>query len=93
MLSFPNQSRFYDAARRVVRFWGHVSAMEASFFVNERIQSDMRLDEAGLLSVLRFNANGIRGLLGRPYDGSSLKQTYEHLNALVQEHLKSNARR
>jgi hypothetical protein len=43
----------------------------------------MRLDEAGLLSVLRFNANGIRGLLGRPYDGSSLKQTYEHLNALV----------
>ena len=66
---------------------------KASFFVNERIQSDMRLDEAGLLSVLRFNANGIRGLLGRPYDGSSLKQTYEHLNALVQEHLKSNARR
>ena len=53
----------------------------------------MRLDEAGLLSVLRFNANGIRGLLGRPYDGSSLKQTYEHLNALVQEHLKSKARR
>ena len=51
--------------------------------MNERIQSDMRLDEAGLLSVLRFNANGIRGLLGRPYDGSSLKQTYEHLNALV----------
>jgi hypothetical protein len=83
MLSFPNQSRFYDAARRVVRFWGHVSVMEASFFVNERIQSDMRLDETGLLSVLRFNANGIRGLLGRPYDGSSLKQTYEHLNALV----------
>jgi hypothetical protein len=30
----------------------------------------------------RFNANGIRGLLGRPYDGSSLKQTYEHLNAM-----------
>ena len=73
MLSFPNQSRFYDAARRVVRFWRHVSAMEASFFVNERIQSDMRLDEAGLLSVLRFNANGIRGLLGRPYDGSSFE--------------------
>jgi hypothetical protein len=36
---------------------------------------------------------GIRGLLGRPYDGSSLKQTYEHLNTLVQEHLKSKARR
>src|ERR1700680_2265114 len=53
MLSFPNQSRFYDATRRAVRFWGHDSAMEASFFVNEdalkRVQSDMRLDEAGLL--------------------------------------------
>jgi hypothetical protein len=33
-LSFPNQSRFYDATRRAVRFWGHDSAMEASLFVN-----------------------------------------------------------
>ncbi|MGD0314842.1 MAG: DUF1488 family protein [Xanthobacteraceae bacterium] len=33
-LSFPNESRFYDATRRAVRFWGHDSAMEASFFVN-----------------------------------------------------------
>jgi hypothetical protein len=28
-LSFPNQSRSYDATRRAVRFWGHDSAMEA----------------------------------------------------------------
>ena len=45
MLSFPNQSRFYDATRRAVRFWGHDSAMEASFFVNEdalkRVQSEL----------------------------------------------------
>jgi hypothetical protein len=34
-LSFPNQSRSYDATRRAVRFWGHDSAMEASFFVTE----------------------------------------------------------
>ena len=48
-LSFPNQSRFYDATRRAVRFWGHDSAMEASFFVNadalKRIKPDMRFDE------------------------------------------------
>jgi hypothetical protein len=50
-LSFPNQSRFYDATRRAVRFWGHGSAMEASFFVNadalKRIEppcGSMRLD-------------------------------------------------
>jgi hypothetical protein len=51
-LSFPNHSRAYDAARRAVRFWGHDSAMEASFFVSEdalkRIQPDMFFDEAGL---------------------------------------------
>ena len=41
----------------------------------------------------RFSANGIHGLIGRPYDGASLKQTYEHLNALVQEHLKSKKAR
>ena len=58
-LSFPNQSRFYDATRRAVRFWGHDSAMEASFFVNadalKRIKPDMPPDEAGLLSA--FNSN------------------------------------
>ena len=59
MLSFPNQSRFYDATRRAVRFWGHDSAMEASFFVNEdalkRIQSDMGFDEVGVLRAFDLN--------------------------------------
>jgi hypothetical protein len=34
-LSFPNESRAYDATRRAVRFWGNDSAMELSFFVTE----------------------------------------------------------
>jgi Protein of unknown function (DUF1488) len=54
-LSFPNQSRSYDATRRAVRFWGHDSAMEASFYVTEdalsRVQPGLRLDEAGLLGA------------------------------------------
>jgi uncharacterized membrane protein YqiK len=41
----------------------------------------------------RLAANGIRGLLGRPYTNGSLKQTYEQLNALVQEHLKTKKAR
>jgi len=41
----------------------------------------------------RFSANGIRGLLGRPYAGGSLRQAYDHLNALVQEHLKTKKAR
>jgi len=52
-LSFPNQSRSYDATRRAVRFWGHDSAMEASFFVTEdalkRIHPSMPFDEIGML--------------------------------------------
>ena len=58
-LRFPNQSRSYDPTRRAVRFWGHDSAMEASFFVNEdalkRIQPDMRFGEVGLLSAFDLN--------------------------------------
>ena len=33
MLNFPNRSRIFDPTRRAVRFWGHDSAMEWSFFV------------------------------------------------------------
>jgi hypothetical protein len=59
MISFPNQSRVFDPTRRAVRFWGHDSAMEWSFFVTEdalkRLQPNVSRDEAGLL--LAFDAN------------------------------------
>ena len=59
MLNFPNQSRSYDATRRAVRFWGHESAMEWSFFVTEdalkHIRPSTAPDEAGFLSA--FDAN------------------------------------
>ena len=54
-LSFPNQSRSYDATLRAVRFWGHGGALEASFFVNEdalkRIEPSMEPVEPGLLKA------------------------------------------
>lgn len=34
-LNFPNPSRSYDADRRRIRFWGHDSAMEVCFFLEE----------------------------------------------------------
>ena len=34
-LSFPNPSRSYDAVSRRIRFWGHDSAMEVIFFLEE----------------------------------------------------------
>jgi hypothetical protein len=58
-VKFPNESRSYDATRGAVRFWGHDSAMEASFFVSEEalkcLQPEMRFDEAGFLRT--FDAN------------------------------------
>jgi hypothetical protein len=59
MLNFPNPSRSFDPTRRAVRFWGHDSAMEWSFFVTEdalrRLQPKAERDEASLL--LAFDAN------------------------------------
>jgi len=63
-LSFPNRSRFYDATRSAVRFWGHDSAMERSFFVTEdslkRLQPNMRFDETGLLAAFDLNRDLIQ---------------------------------
>ncbi len=52
-LSFPNQSRSFDATRQAVRFWGYENAMEASFFVAvdalRRLEPRTTLDESGFL--------------------------------------------
>lgn len=79
-LSFPNQSRFYDATRRAVRFWGHDSAMEASFFVTDdalkRIKPDMRFDEAGFLSAFDLNHDWIYVIAAKVY-GRCRKGSYD----------------
>jgi hypothetical protein len=79
-LSFPNQSRFYDATRRAVRFWGHDSAMEASFFVTDdalkRIKPDMRFDEAGFLSAFDLNHDWIYAIAAKVY-GRCRKGSYD----------------
>jgi hypothetical protein len=79
-LSFPNSSRSYDATRRAVRFWGHDSAMEASFFVEgealKRIQPDIRLDETGLLSAFDSNRDLIYATALKVY-GRGRKGSYD----------------
>ena len=71
-LSFPNQSRFYDATRDAVRFWGHDSAMEASFFVEadalQRIKPDTRSDENGLLGAFDSNRKLIYATAAEGYE-------------------------
>ena len=58
-LTFPNISRYYDMTRHAVRFWGHDSAMEKSFFVGEsaleKIQPNVHLNEAGFLEAFDSN--------------------------------------
>ncbi len=83
-LSFPNQSRFYDATRRAVRFWGHDSAMEASFFVNadalKRIKPDIQFDEVGLLSAFDSNRKLIYAIAAKVY-GRRRKGSYDLIAA------------
>ncbi len=70
-LNFPNQSRWYDATLRAVRFCGHDSAMEAAFFITEdalkRIQPSMQFDEMGLLGAFDANRNRIQAAAFKVY--------------------------
>jgi hypothetical protein len=79
-LSFPNQSRSFDATRCAVRFWGHDSAMEASFFVTDdalrQIAADMRFDEDEFLSAFDLNRNLIYAIAAKVY-GRGRKGSYD----------------
>lgn len=63
-LAFPNESRSYDHTRRAVRFWGHDSAMETSFFVTvdalRSIEPGMSPEEPDCLGVFDRNRERIR---------------------------------
>jgi hypothetical protein len=80
MIQFPNHSRSYDRTRRAVRFWGHDSAMEASFFVSEdalkRIQPDVSSDEAGFLNAFDSNRDLICAAAARLYVRGS-RESYD----------------
>jgi Protein of unknown function (DUF1488) len=71
VIDFPNHSRAYDPTRRAVRFWGHDSAIETSFFINEdaltRIQPDARTDELGFLDAFDSNRDLICAAAARVY--------------------------
>ena len=79
-LSFPNHSRSYDATRRAVRFWGHDSAMEASFFVTEDALKSMHpaveQGEAAMLDAFDRNRERIWAAASRAY-AQGRKGSYE----------------
>ena len=79
-LTFPNQSRSYDPTRHAVRFWGHDSAMETSFFVTEealkQIAPEIDRDEAGLLDAFDRNRSRIYAAAAKVYSRGR-KGSYE----------------
>ncbi len=70
-LTFPNQSRSYDATRQAVRFWGYDRSMEASFYLAadalQRIQPNLNPDVPGLLRAFDLNRNLIYGIAAKVY--------------------------
>jgi uncharacterized protein DUF1488 len=71
MIEFPNHSRSYDRTRRAVRFWGHDSAIEASFFISEDalklIQPNTDRNETGFLSAFDSNRDLICAAAAKVY--------------------------
>jgi hypothetical protein len=70
-LCFPNQSRCFDAKRQLVRFWGHDSALEISFFVEVsalvKLVPQARNQEAGYLEAFDAARDRIRETARRVY--------------------------
>ena len=79
-LMFPNPSRSYDATRRAVRFWGHDSAMEWSFFVTEdalrQVDPAVAGDEAAMLGAFDSHRDRICAAASRAY-ARGRKGSYE----------------
>ncbi|MGA7805680.1 DUF1488 domain-containing protein [Bradyrhizobium sp.] len=71
MIDFPNQSRSYDQTRHAVRFWGHDSALEASFFISEdalrRIEPNGCASASGFLSAFDSNRDLICAAAAKIY--------------------------
>lgn len=70
-LSFPNESRSYDARQRRVRFWAYDESLEIPFFVEadalRRIDPKATLDELGLLNAFDSHRGRIFQAANRIY--------------------------
>jgi Protein of unknown function (DUF1488) len=84
-LHFPNASRNYDATRHCVRFWGHDSTTEVSFYLEEdalfKISPYSDRDEASMLHVFDVNLARIQEAASVAYGRSPQRQSYHRLSA------------
>ena len=79
-LNFPNASRSYDATRRAVRFWGHDSSMEFTFFLTEaalkQVKPNIEPGQDAALRVFDDNRQLIHNAAAKAY-GRGRKGSYE----------------
>jgi Protein of unknown function (DUF1488) len=84
-LHFPNASRNYSPTRHCVCFWGHDSAFEVSFQLDEealiKISPYANRDEASLLHVFDVNRARIQETASVAYSRSRGPQSYYRLSA------------
>jgi hypothetical protein len=70
-LSFPNQSRSFDARQLCVRFWAYDASLEIPFFIEAdalcRIEPQVTRDEPGLLKAFDQHRERILKAAGRVY--------------------------
>jgi Protein of unknown function (DUF1488) len=82
-LNFPNASRHYNPTQRCVCFWGHDSAFEISFHLDEealcKISPFVDRNEASLLHV--FDVNRLRIQESASIAYSRQRQNYCRLSA------------
>ena len=85
-LSFPNLSRSYDADKNRVRFWGHDSTIEVSFFVEAnalfRLCPGMDSAETGFLKAFDSAVNRIHEAANKAYvKGGKGRGSYAYILA------------
>lgn len=80
-IRFPNASRFYDATRDAVRFWGHDQSMETSFFIStaalQQLAPDTPRREDALLAAFDRNRERICEAATRVYGHGRLGISYD----------------
>jgi hypothetical protein len=80
-IRFPNASRYYDATRDAVRFWGHDQSTEASFFIStaalQQLAPGTPQREDALLAVFDRNRARIHEAATRVYGRGRFGISYD----------------
>jgi len=79
-LSFPNPSRSYDPNQHRIRFWGHDSALEVPFFLEEDaifvLYPKTANTEAGILAAFDKARETILGVAAKVYSPGQHRSFY-----------------